>query len=100
MDIIRSAVMPYPPPEFLGERVAISQRGFRFALDLRSCGGTIVLQAAVLDGLFLDLLSDPHDLSASSVVGMGGRQDTRTLMVSVVGVVLGECFGLPFLVAG
>ena len=59
-----------------------------------------MLQAALSDCLFLDLLSHSQDFSASAVVDVRGRQIAQALVVAAVVVALDEGVDLPLRVAG
>jgi len=58
-----------------------------------------VVQATFLDCLFLDLLSHPQNVIASTVIDVGGRQVTQALVIALVVVVLVECPDLAFKIA-
>jgi hypothetical protein len=58
-------------------------------------GGGLVLQAALPDRLFLDLLSRFQDLRAAAEVDVGGREVTEALVVAAVVVVIDEGGDLP-----
>ena len=57
-----------------------------------------MLQAALSDCLFLDLLSHFQDLCSSSVIDVGGCQVVQALVVAIV--VVGLCQNKPVGVAG
>ena len=56
----------------------------------------MVLQAALPDGLLLDLLSRFQDLRAAAIIDVGGREVAEALVVAAVVVVLDEGADLPF----
>jgi hypothetical protein len=59
-----------------------------------------MVQAAVLDGLFLDLSSPFDDGRATPKVGVSGCDDVNALMVTLVVVMIDEGADLVFEIAG
>ena len=56
----------------------------------------LMVQAAVLDGQFFDLLSPFDNGSVLAEVGVGGRHITDAFVVAVVVVMIGEFTDLIF----
>ena len=59
-----------------------------------------MVQAAVLDGQFLDPVSPFNDGCVAAEVGVGGRNVTEALVVAMVVVVIDEAADLVFEIAG
>ena len=64
------------------------------------CRLSLMVQAAVLDGLFLDLFSPFDDGGVTPVVSVGGCDVTNALMVTLVIVMIDEGADLVFEIAG
>lgn len=71
---------------------------FGFGFSLGSCFS--VLQLSGLDGVDFDLLSHFQDLRAVSVIGIGGLQILKALVVSMVIVVVDKGADPPLKIAG
>ena len=79
---------------------AISYRRLWFGFCSSLGGRGLVLQAAFLDCLFLDLLSHLQDLRAPSMIDVSGGQVGQALVVAVVVVVIDESIDLPLKITG
>jgi len=64
------------------------------------CRLSLMVQAAVLDGLFLDLCSPFDDGGVTPEVSVGGCDVTNALMVTLVIVMIDEGADLVFEIAG
>ena len=64
------------------------------------CRLSLMVQAAVLDGLFLDLFSPFDDGGVTPEVSVGGCDVTNALMVTLVIVMIDEGADLVFEIAG
>ena len=69
-------------------------------LELISSRLALMVQAAVMEGQFLDLVSPFDDGGVAAEAGIGGRDVAEALVVAVVVIVIDESTDLAFKVSG